>query len=156
CRPLTDRKFSFRGEEYALLKSDVYITAHNGELLHLDAAQPRTERRGQRVFINPNQRSSGVRKLLPECTESTLNGEPYDRIYGEPVNNQGKGCYAIPDDMLVYLCREAEGHPGACDRPQVSEATNVKFDVYIRLSDLTDGTIEDLYPSISSCFKPPS
>ncbi len=147
CRAQTEKPPAFyKGERYALLKSDMYFHQYNKNLTdeHLDPAVPRVETgpRNERVFINPSQGRNNVH--APECDGSG----GFDQLYGEPVPGERKpGCYKIPDDLLIYLCRSDS--PG-CQSPRMNP-DGVKFDTYIRVKDVQESGIPNV---IKNCYKP--
>lgn len=156
CKPdLSVPKEKFQGNDYGLLKSKVYLQNLNPSE-HYDPAGGREGNfriQGQRVFVNvvPGKRNEG-RNHEPECS---LPDPGADWIYGKKVNqddsNRDFGCYRIPDDMLIYVCR-GDNERGVCDNAPSSQ--KALFDVWIRLKDVPGGNIHGKFPFLTECFKP--
>jgi hypothetical protein len=154
CQPRGDvPSVTFKNSEYRLLKSNIYMDTHHA--FHLNPAPPGNVRIGRdnlRVFENPSE--GATYKRHPEC----LDGKPgNDRLYGAPTKevlaeNRPYGCYEIPNDILIYLCRK-DSPPGSCDRSAYRKEYKIQalFDVYIRMSDVNQSGIPNV---IKNCFKP--
>jgi hypothetical protein len=146
-------------DEYALLKSNIHLLIYNEEKVdlgveHLNPLEPdrRLGPRDERVFENPFDH----RKRMPHYPECLDDKASYDGIFGRPDkrNADGKkpGCYKVPDDLLIYLCRSDS--PGSCDS-RILDKAQVRFDVYIRLKDIQPGGELSKIPDvISDCYKP--
>lgn len=138
--------------DYGLLKSDVHLrsTEHH---IDPDPLGQRTSD-GNLIFYNPMGQRTAY-EHPPECPAGGTGQiqPPVDPIYGPPPPGQTQlGCYLIPDDQLIYVCRP-ENEPGECEN---REGT-ANFDVYFRLSDYhPENPIDNgIHNVIKNCIKAP-
>lgn len=118
CRLILENQITFKGEAYALLKSHVF----QSEGVHIIPTNEYAAD-GRRIFVNNSQRADYTR-YDPSCVKGTDKIRIYD-----PTNPKRK-CYAMKDDLLVYVCGDT---PEKC-KQQVNPKT-VPFDVYYRIKD---------------------
>lgn len=127
CRPLEELgtiTYPVNGHRYALLKSNMYMHDYTKLNLTTEHLNPglihpkwnRTEMKltppnktAQFVFYNPSSERSPKRDHPPQCPAGS---KGFDRLYGAPAGDKANGCYRIPDEFLIYLCREDS--PGDC------------------------------------------
>jgi hypothetical protein len=138
--------------DYGLLKTDVHLrsTEHH---IDPDPLGQRTSD-GDLIFYSP----MGTKTALehpPECPAGGTGklNPPMDPIYGPPPPGQTElGCYLIPDDQLIYVCRP-ENEPGECE----SHEGTANFDVYFRLADYDPENPLDngIHEVIKNCIKAP-
>jgi hypothetical protein len=143
CQPRTDVPIiKHNGKNYALLKSNTYPIEKAHQADHLQETKTVTE--AGRVFENIVSRSG--RKPGSGC-----DGDNIDFLKGEkdPNVEHGSGCRAIPNDLLIYVCR-ADNGPKACDG---KEGSGVAFDVYIDIDEVNRTGIPE---PILNCTKPPA
>ncbi len=160
CRPSTDPDEYFVYSPpahpaypagYALLKSDVHLrsTEH-----HIDPDPGGATFNGNKIFYNPMGQRTAY-EHPPECPAGGTGRitPAVDPIYGPPPPGEDRlGCYLIPDDQLIYVCRP-ENDPGECEN---REGT-ANFDVYFRISDYhpENPTDNGIHEVIKNCVKPP-
>lgn len=157
CKPDRSKPLGqYGGDSYALLKSDVYLQTLNSAE-HYDPGRKNTggALAGQKVFVNVVPEKKNTTKThKPECTKVPDPG--FDWIYGKKVDNDHStrdfGCYRVPDDMLIYVCRD-DNAAGDCDDRELS-AKKVRFDVWIKLKDVPNDDINTKYPFLTNCYKP--
>jgi hypothetical protein len=132
CEPDTTKSFSYKGNEYGLLKTDITLAANTQFLADSGQVTPS----GNRIYINTSQDSFYD---TPPC--STFN-RTRDLIgVLDASTNQLVWCNNIPDDAIVYVCKNTT-------QPCVSNGVMGRFDAYYRTSD---GPVPQ---PISSCVKP--
>jgi hypothetical protein len=175
CVPRDDRpKLQFKGQTYALLKSSIYPVKQSEQFDHLEPTDAILPGFG-RVFINSANKHDS-KSPSAECQEETK--KDYDWIKGpRPFGNdndskngdddKGKkgdkkgegedeknhGCYAIPKQLVIYVCRE-DNKPGECDKKQI-KTDDVVFDAYVREKDVRPGGKPGKMPDIIAyCDKP--
>lgn len=159
CKPSTTKvirayrapAYSAYPHDYGLLKTDVHLrsTEHH---IDPDPLNQRTEE-GYMIFYNPMD----TRQAYAHPPECPPGGELWriekDPIYGPPAPGEtNPGCYMIPNDQLIYVCRP-ENDPGECEG---TEGT-ASFDVYFRLSDYHPENPADngIHEVIKNCVKAP-
>lgn len=146
--------FSYNGQQYGLLKSNITLQEGIGHL----------KDSGQRFNNNPIilNSSDGFKRYdgygFIECInadqDSIFKSKPPPEA---PLSDYGKYCLAIPNDELVYVCKKGCANI-ACPRYDPSGrpydyskltglycygTTNSLYDVYFRVSDETNPGIPD-------------
>lgn len=165
CQPNPSKKIFYKGvkatavEEYHLLKSNVYLRSQDHHI-DPDPSGAVTDT-GERIFYNPRSERNKL-DWKPECF-SNINSPGQQRygyddfIFGPGspglnANNDDYpdlGCYAIPNEQLVYVCR-AENPPGECE----SQSGTARFDVYYRAADFAATGNDGIHDIIKNCVKP--
>lgn len=124
CKTSDTVKFSWRGDEYALLKSGIALSEGTG---HLAPAPP------------PENFTPTNEKIFLNTSDSTAN---YSRVsgceQGKDLVGSPTGCVGIPNDEIIYVCKSD------CDNPSGKGS----FDAYFRTKD---DAIPDV---IKNCAKP--
>jgi hypothetical protein len=162
CRAIPEASFDYynkntkKTDRYDLIKRDAFL-ANTGRFLMEEHMDPAVDDKGKNILTpdkNPifvNRGESRKNDIYPECVGRGKDNTGYDRLYGKPdprntkKDDVGKGCYAIPDELLLYVCRKDS--PGNCFNNE-AHASEVKFDIYIRRG-------EAIPEPIKNCYKPP-
>lgn len=133
CRPILEKQFPYKGQTYALLKSNIY----QGETGHIIPTNDVTPD-GFRIFLNNSDQTANYSGKYPGCEKGK------DLIGVDKSKNGGRPCVGLPNDQIIYVCRDTAAQ---CSK-QVNWDT-VPFDVYYRVGD---GPVS---PELSSyCPKP--
>jgi len=144
CKPNTSQTFRYDNKTYALLKSNTYPIVGNEQYEHFE--RDGTVRNVGGIYVNIANDNDN-RDRSDTCKVNNRNNT--DWIRGGPDDGEERGCTAIPEKILVYLCRYDKNNPSnLCNRTEV-RTPSVTFDVYIRLSDANN--IPD---AIKNCNKP--
>ncbi len=153
CKPQTDtdKKFTFNGQEYGLLKTGVKFSEG---FYHLEDS-------GEKFNNNP---------IIVNTTDGYLPlAHPGYCQGGDSLTGPG-GCISIPNDLIVYVCKDkchvttndARGFCAA-DPSQVNKAVNRRimascygdadsvYDAYFKLSDYPSPGVPDV---IKQCSDP--
>lgn len=153
CHAQTDKKITFNGQDYGLLKSGVTFAEGN---CHLADSGTKTSG-GDPIIKNT---SDGYARFVAQVdpgspAECGLSAGD-DQVWGPANNSMGvtTNCTPIKNDELVYVCRK-NCVPG--DRTQCVAGTGVTmegntvygtrdtvYDVYFRLADVNDPGIPDV------------
>lgn len=161
CKPDPDvEPITYKGEKYGLLKSNVYLKNMN-PAEHYDFAKQGNSNQdvainGEVVLLNviPEKKTQEGTTHPPFCDRPAPD-KGFDWIYvkKDPRDDSKKdySCQRIPDDMLLYLCR-SDNPPGLCK--ENDNKSKVGLDVWIRLKDIGNSTIDEKYPFLANCFKP--
>lgn len=160
-----------RKDKYALLKTNAIIRSQKDGHIFKD---PKNQISPEGYSIHYN-RMGDVQDgaHAPDCeaglrdTNKTKRGQsilpgtttgPMDPIYGGGLDpDEGKpGCYLIPDDELIYVCRPDNATPyDKFDNADIAictrRDTTPKYNVYYRVKDLAGFGIHD---KIKNCMKP--
>lgn len=135
CKVNNTTKFMWKGtnpqpEEYALIKSAIALSEGTGHIAQAPAPDDKTPN-GERIFLNTTSQTypNGYPGQESTCPSGT------DFVFGL------KGCIGIPNDEIIYVCKDN------CAVPGFGKA---KFDAYFRIKD---GAIPDV---IKNCSKPTS
>jgi hypothetical protein len=153
CRARVEKTVTYKGDTYALLKSNALIPGNMGH--HIDITKTVVNK--ERVFIFA-ERQGFKKPRAPDC--NSLDADKWDRIFGpltpgidQDVEHAGKGCYQIPQDLIIYLCR-SDNKPGVCDGGAFWSPQR-RYDTYIRLKDIQPGgRLGKIPQSIAYCIKP--
>lgn len=163
CRPIPEVKFTYQGikdsapQEYHLLKSDIYLRSQDHHIEPDPKGQ--TDPRGGLIFYNLRSEMN-EKDWAPECfsNKNSPGKQKYgydDFIFGpgtgpntNPNNSDypGLGCFAIPNEQIVYVCRP-ENPPGECNK----RTGKGRFDAYFRAKDYPSPGIHNI---IKNCVKP--
>lgn len=127
CKTNPDKKFTWKGDEYQLIKSGIALTEGSGHIAQAPAPDDKNPS-GEKIFLN--------------TTNQTFpNGYPGQETVcpggNDFVFNKGH-CGPIPNDEIIYACKSN------CDG-SYGKGT---FDAYYRVKD---GAIPDV---IKNCQKP--
>ncbi|MCL5970541.1 MAG: hypothetical protein M1450_03510 [Patescibacteria group bacterium] len=131
CKLVEDKKFTFRGAEYDLIKSSIALLEKSGHI----AKAPETGPDDKPIFLNTTDSNPLFSNGYPGYESICKAGDDYY------FNNQG-GCIGIPNDQIIFLCQSGEN----CNT-QEGTAT---FDAYYRKDSYA---IPDF---IKNCAKPVS
>jgi hypothetical protein len=148
CHPILEKQFTFRGQIYALLKSNIV----QKELVHVKPANiayggpDQYTPWGQRIFVNTSA-STAHHPDIPGCQP----GKELVRINpsGSPT---GRNCFGIPEGEIIYVCTDTAANCHMNINPK-----STPFDAYYRIADgpvpspLTNGCIK---PSIATNATP--
>lgn len=125
CKIIEENNFTYQGDQYSLLKSDIALIEKYGHLLPARPPNDKTPD-GRRIFLNISDHDIDY-SYVPGCE----NGK--DLVFGGP-----QGCFGIPNDEIIYVCNsKCEGFSG-----------EGSFDAYFRVKD---GEIPSV---IKNCLKP--
>jgi hypothetical protein len=119
CHPILENQFSYQGQTYALLKSNIY----QGESQHVIPSNDFTPQ-GYRIFINQSDSTADYTGKRVGCEHGK------DLIGVDKKKNNGVPCVGLPNDELIYVCKDTVAN---CNK-QVNWDV-VPFDVYYRVSD---------------------
>ncbi len=147
CKPITSsgHTFTYNGAEYGLLKSSIVLKE---PIVHLEDTGQKFN--GDPIIINTSDTFNPIHH--PDLTQ--CQGET---IYG--IDNQ---CQTIPNDEIVYVCRDkcttnvnagGDLFAQACALPQTScfGTLDSLYDAYFRLSDVDSPGIP---AAVKNCVKP--
>lgn len=148
CVANLNKQITFRGKQFALLKSHMYIFESDQHLAPTEGCADGTSKplsqscsNGDRVFINTTDTDPPTTK---PSRDTCVNFSGDDFLQGgRNIVEDRDICLGILNDMLIYVCRIG---PGLCDRIMTTVDEGV-FDTYI----LVDEPIPD---SIKNCQKP--
>lgn len=162
CKPNPDKSITYQGikasapEEYYLLKSNIYLRSQDH---HIDP-DPKGAKTpdGEQIFYNPRSEENKL-DWAPECFSNITSPgkQKYgydDFIFGpgspninpKNTNFPDLGCYAIPNEEIIYVCRK-ENASGECE----SKSGHAKFDAYFRAKDISNPGVPNV---IKNCAKP--
>lgn len=146
CDPsTTSKRVTFEQNEYGLLKSSVRLSENVLHLIDSDSDAPDGP-----IIVNTTNEPDD------HGTECDPNEAGQDLLAGAPE------CVIIPDDQLIYVCREGcftpeefscRPEPGA---PEYCYGTRDQtiYDVYFRLSDLATTGVPDIIKNCSNANQP--
>lgn len=144
CKPVLDQTIQYEGKKYALLKSNTYPIKGDEQYDHFTRDGNVNGVGG--IYINvANDFDS--RDRSDQC--KVKDADKTDWIRNDSASDGEGQCTAIPEKMLIYLCRYDKNDPkNICDKTEVREPS-ASLDVYIRVSDANN--IPD---AIRYCNKP--
>jgi hypothetical protein len=117
CHPILEKQITYKGQVYALLKSNIV----QAESMHVVPSNEFTPD-GQRIFINTSE--STAKYTIPGCEHGK------DLIGIQDPSNPMRMCFGVPDDELIYVCRDTAER---CNNTIDNNRT--PFDVYFRIAD---------------------
>lgn len=124
CRPVLENQITYNGEQYALLKSNIF----QSEGMHVIPTNVFTPD-GHMIFINTSDTTARHYPIIPGCEP----GKDLIAIHPPsptPDNTPWGHCFGIPDEELIYICRDTIEE---CNK-QINR-NKVPFDVYYRVKD---------------------
>lgn len=134
CKPILEKQITYKGQQYALLKSNIAQTERTQHVVYTDEYTAE----GQRIFTNNSNDSANYK--IPGCEEGK------DLIGVDRTKNSGRPCFGIPDEQIIYVCRDS-----SAECAKNVNNNKVPFDAYYRIAD---GPVA---PEIASyCPKPKS
>lgn len=119
CHPVMENTFTYAGQQYALLKSNIY----QGESGHIVPTNDYTPQ-GFRIFLNQSDKTANYGSKYPGCEHGK------DLIGVDRKKNGGRPCYGLQNDAIIYVCKDTVAQ---CSK-QVNWDT-IPFDAYYRVSD---------------------
>jgi hypothetical protein len=151
CDPRTTGKtLTFEGEEYGLLKSSVRLSETVLHLWDTGVLAPGAD--GGPIIVNATSKTDYKGKVCPNG-----GGVGLDQL-NSPVNE----CTVIPDDQLIYVCRQGcftpeeffcKPDPGA-EEYCYGTRENTIYDVYFRLRDYPDPGVPDVVTQCAGSGQP--
>lgn len=148
CKPIASTSFVIKQNgidtEYQLLKSNTMLTERQG---HLNPISPALYVSGvpanQYVYSSDTEKTDNWEKYIDFCFAEVTKAPPMDSIFAETPNYPSYECQWIPNDQLLYLCRQG------CEVNQ-EVGDEAVFDIYYRATDLSTSGIPD---AIKNCPK---
>jgi hypothetical protein len=123
CHPILEKQITYNGDAYALLKSNIVVN----ELEHYAPTSTYTPD-GHKIYIGTSDHTANYSQI-PGCEQ----GKDLIRVWppgSNPQTRQGKTCFGIPNDELIYVCKDTQQ---ACEK-QIAKSKS-PFDVYYRIKD---------------------